>query len=74
MSDQPRLVEVPHTRLSPETLRGVVEEFVTRDGTDYGAVERTLEQKVAEVLRQLERGDARIVVDLDDGTVHVSLV
>ncbi len=29
-------VELSPDDLSPEALRGLVEEFVTRDGTDYG--------------------------------------
>ncbi len=56
-------VVVPHTELSPELLRGVVESFVLREGTDYGEREASLEQKVAAVVRQLERGEARILFD-----------
>ncbi len=29
-------LKVPYDQLSPEALQGVIEEFVTRDGTDYG--------------------------------------
>jgi hypothetical protein len=54
-------------------LRHLVEEFVTRDGTDYGAIERTLPQKVAAVMRQLETGEAAIVVDLDHDTIDIVL-
>jgi uncharacterized protein YheU (UPF0270 family) len=56
-------IEVPYTSLAPETLRAVVEEFVTRAGTDYGARERDLEEKIEDVMRQLRRGEARIVFD-----------
>lgn len=65
MSDDeaPEGVEVPWRRLDAETLARLLEEFVTRDGTDYGAVERSLEQKIADVRRQLERGEAAIVFD-----------
>jgi uncharacterized protein YheU (UPF0270 family) len=54
---------IPHTQLTPEALRGLVEEFVTRDGTDYGHVERTLDEKVAALMRQLACGEAVIVYD-----------
>ncbi|MDH5185281.1 MAG: YheU family protein [Gammaproteobacteria bacterium] len=27
---------IPHTNLSPEALQDLLEEIVTRDGTDYG--------------------------------------
>jgi len=57
-------VEVPYDQLAPETLRKVIEDLVTRDGTDYGDVERTLEQKAAALLKLLQRGEAKLVVDL----------
>lgn len=57
------LVEVPSTELAPETLQALVESFVLREGTDYGMQEVTLASKVAQVLRQLQRGEARIVFD-----------
>lgn len=49
--------------LTPEALHGLAAEFVTRDGTDYGLRERTLDEKVRDVLRQLERGEAKIMFD-----------
>ncbi len=64
-------VEIPYERLAPEALRGLVEEFVTRQGTDYGARERTLKEKVADVMRQLERGEARIMFDLTSKTSNI---
>ena len=56
-------VKIPYDQLSPEALQGVVEEFVTRDGTDYGEVEIPLETKIAQVLAQLRSGKAVIVFD-----------
>ena len=69
--DAERRVEVPHAQLAPEVLRRLIEEFVTRDGTDYGAIERTLAEKVAVVLRQLRTGEAAIVVDAASETVDI---
>lgn len=69
--DDTAIVEVPYTALAPPTLRAVVEEFVTRDTTDYGERARTLEEKVADVMRQLERGEARVVFDPQTGTVNI---
>jgi len=57
-------VEVPYDQLAPETLRKVIEDLVTRDGTDYGDVEKTTEQKAAALLKLLQRGEAKLVVDL----------
>jgi uncharacterized protein YheU (UPF0270 family) len=66
-----RLVDVPHSQLEHEVLRRVIEEFVTRDGTDYGAIERTLAEKVAVVMQQLEAGEAAIVVDAEYDTIDI---
>jgi hypothetical protein len=65
-------IEVPQDALSPESLRALIEEFVTRDGTDYGAIERGLEAKVADVVRQLARGEVRIVFDPDSETTTIA--
>ena len=65
-------VEVPHTELAPETLRAVVESFVLREGTDYGAQDVPFDRKVADVMRQLERREAVIVYD--PGTDSVDIV
>ena len=64
-------IEIPHTSLSPAALRGLVQEFVTRDGTDYGWHEKSLDDRVADVMRQLERGDAQIVFDPESGSANV---
>lgn len=62
-------IEVPYTELEAGTLRNIIEDLVTRDGTDYGAVERTLEQKVHALMRQLERGEAKLVFDAETQTI-----
>ena len=62
-------VEVPYTALSPEALRGVIEAFVLREGTDYGEREYSLEHKCDEVLAQLQRGEARIFYDPETESV-----
>lgn len=62
---------MPYDALSPEALRGLVEEYVTRAGTDYGMHEKTLEEKIADVHRQLERGEAVVVFDVDTATTNI---
>jgi len=57
------LVRVPLERLSATALEGLVEEFVTREGTEYGARDYTLDEKKAAVFRQLDRGEVCIVFD-----------
>jgi uncharacterized protein YheU (UPF0270 family) len=62
-TQRPEPIVIPHRELSDSALRGVLESFVLREGTDYGEREVSLDQKVAQVLRQLERGEAHIVFD-----------
>jgi len=64
-------VEIPHRELSETALRGVVESFVLREGTDYGQREYSLEEKIAAVIHQLDRGEAVIVFDADTETVSI---
>ena len=49
--------------LSPEALRGVIEAYITREGTDYGLHEVPLATKVGQVRHQLDAGTAIIVYD-----------
>lgn len=56
-------VIIPYDQLSQEALQGVIEEFVTRNGTDYGEAEITLETQIAQVLMQLKSKEAFIVFD-----------
>jgi hypothetical protein len=65
-------VEVPASALPAEVLRAVLEEYVTREGTDYGDVAFDLEAKVGHVRAQLKRGEARIM--WDPATESVTLV
>jgi hypothetical protein len=67
-------VEVPFTQVSPEALRGLVESFVLREGTDYGEREYSLEQKVGHVMLQLERGEAQVVFDPLTESVTIVIV
>ena len=64
-------VVVPHGELSPEALRGVIEGFVLREGTEYGNRDYSLEEKVAHVMRQLERDEAQVVFDPNTESVDV---
>lgn len=64
-------VDLDPAQLSPGALRGLVEEYVTREGTDYGQGDWSLEEKVAQVFRQLECGEARIVFDLEQESASI---
>jgi hypothetical protein len=67
-------IVIPFGELSVQALRGVIESFVLREGTDYGEREYSLEQKVAHVRAQLERGQARILFDPESNSVTLEVV
>jgi uncharacterized protein YheU (UPF0270 family) len=52
---------IPHQMLSPEALHGIIEAFVTREGTDDGTQDVVLATKVRQVRQQLDAGTAVIV-------------
>jgi uncharacterized protein YheU (UPF0270 family) len=64
-------IVVPHTELSADALVGVIQSFVLREGTDYGAHEVAFDTKVEQVRRQLERGEAEIVFDQNTESIDI---
>jgi hypothetical protein len=62
---------IPHERLSQTALQGLIEEFVTREGTDTGYTDGSLEENVEMVIRQLKRGDVFIVYDEATETANI---
>ena len=64
--------QIPWQALSDEALSGVIEEFVTREGTEYGAEEISLEEKCLEVRAQLASGEA--IITFDDEQLTCSII
>lgn len=64
-------MRIPHTALSADALQNLLEEFVTREGTDYGSHVYSLEDKVRHVRRQLEAGRVVILYDPRSATCHI---
>ena len=62
---------IPHDRLSQTALQGLIEEFVTREGTDTGYTDGSMDQSVEMVIRQLNRGDVFIVYDEATQTANI---
>ncbi|MGL4222477.1 MAG: YheU family protein [Shewanella sp.] len=52
---------IPWQQIVPATLDNLIREFVLREGTDYGDIEVSLEDKIAQVRVQLQTGQAAIV-------------
>ena len=64
-------MQIPIDMLDPDTLRSVVENFITREGTDYGAQEISLEAKIDQVMRQLRSGTAILVFDAEADSCNI---
>ena len=64
-------MEIPYQELSAEALQALIEEFVLREGTEYGAQDCSLESKVEQVRRQLQRGEVKISYDSDTQTCQI---
>ena len=62
---------IPHTDIAPATLNSLIEEFVTRDGTDYGDIETSMATKVQQVKNQLERKEVFIVYSEEYETCNI---
>ncbi len=64
---------IPVNRLSPVALQGVIKEYATRDGTDYGDAEISLEQKIKYVRDRLKDGSAVLIFDDKTETTNILL-
>jgi uncharacterized protein YheU (UPF0270 family) len=64
-------MDVPWQQLSSDALRALVEELVTRDGTDYGSHEARFETKVEQVLDLIRAGKVKVVFDADTESVDL---
>ena len=64
-------MEIPYTELSDDALRGIIEEYITREGTEYGSEDFSLQQKIAQVRGQLLLGKIKINFDADSQTCNL---
>ena len=63
-------VVVPLDRINADTLRKMVEEFVTREWSESTDAGPTLDQKIELVVRQLKDGRVNVVFDLTTETCN----
>ena len=57
------MIEIPYQRLGEDILQAIIEEFILREGTDYGVREADFADKVAQVHKQLASGEVVITFD-----------
>lgn len=60
-----QFLAVPPGRLQADILQSLLEEYASRDGTDYGEREVPLADKVRALQGQLDSGDVQILYDTD---------
>jgi uncharacterized protein YheU (UPF0270 family) len=71
MSESFEYTPIPFDQLSKDALQGVIEEYINREGTDYGHIEFSFEQKCEQVLSLIHSGKAQIVFDHQSQTVSI---
>ena len=64
-------MEIPYKQLSKHTLLAVIEEFISREGTDYGHREYTLDEKVKKVKSQLVKGEIKLLFDSETSSCNL---
>lgn len=64
-------IDVPTERVNPDTLRKLVEEFVTREWSDLSDADYTFEEKIEQVLQQLKDNRIKVVFDLTSETCNI---
>ncbi|HKK23715.1 MAG TPA: YheU family protein [Pseudohaliea sp.] len=58
-------LRIPPERVPPATLAALLEEYASRDGTDYGQRERSLTEKREALASQLASGELQLLFDTD---------
>lgn len=61
-------IPIPYESLSEDALNGVLDDFILREGTDYGPYEYSLEEKREKVKELLRKKKAEIVFEVESET------
>jgi len=64
-------IDIPYEQIAPETLRRMIQEFVSRDGADWDDAGCSLDDKVEQVLRQLRNKKIKVVFDLTSQSANL---
>ncbi|WP_417223838.1 YheU family protein [Amphritea sp.] len=62
---------IPWEQLQPDTLTSLIKEFVTRDGTDYGFSETSLDTRIEQVRAKLRNGEAVVLFSQSTGLCNI---
>lgn len=64
-------IDVPYEQLNVETLHRMIEEFVTRDGSNWEGSSADLAAKVTQVMGQLKQQKIKVVFDLQSQSANL---
>jgi len=64
-------MRIPINQIESETLTAIIESFILKEGTDYGSIEASLEEKIEQVRVQLANGTAILVYSELYETVNI---
>jgi uncharacterized protein YheU (UPF0270 family) len=67
-------MNIPFQELAVETLTAIIEEFISREGTEYGVHETSLEKKVQQVMNQLQRGEIVVTFDQESQSCDLQVI
>lgn len=62
---------IPPQSLSEEILDGILEEFISREGTDYGDYEWSLAEKLEQLKPQVFKGEVLVIFNEDEESVNL---
>ena len=64
---------IPYEQLDETTLNNLIEQYILREGTDYGEVEYSLEQKTNQILQQIKLKSIYIIYsELNESVTLIS--
>lgn len=64
-------VVIPYEKLSSSALLGVIEQYISRDGTDSSHVDLAFDKKVEQVKYNLKTGKALLLFDQKTSTCNI---
>lgn len=62
---------IPIDQLSEEALNGLMEEFISREGTEYGSRSYSMDEMLAQVKSQLDSAEVLVVFDAETSTCNL---
>lgn len=65
-------MRIPYQQLDEITLNNLIEQYILREGTDYGEIEFSLQQKTQQILKQIK--NKQIIIMYSELNESVTLI